>query len=407
MVVQESKTQGEFEPPQQYRRPNDRYDDERRNWQGTVDQKFVDSLTTYADLLSSLLRWLPEEPAETTRSLRQLADELRRSATSGTFPELQVAAASLASAADDSVEAVAHGLLAVLQARVSSGVEVAPPIILASPDVDLRSELIDALEDVGRTFIEVGNRDQLSDALAIPSVGLVLVHLDPALAGLEEIWSVRTATGHDAAPLVVLARSDGPSRGQLMAHGADHAFVIPDELPAVAIGVEGLLRRFGRARAALAADALTGLPTRAAFEASFAQAVGLARRSGAQLSVALLDFDHFKSVNDNYGHVAGDEVLRRCSRVIRSRLRDSDVLVRWGGEELAVVFPATNPTEAKRALEDALQQVSAELFHSLQTMQVASSEISSLDCERCADTPLVGGTNIYVAYRNPTCSEAR
>ena len=89
-------------------------------------------------------------------------------------------------------------------------------------------------------------------------------------------------------------------------------------------------------------DALTGLLNRRGFETQMAFAVALARRSSRPLSLITLDVDHFKRVNDTYGHEAGDEVLRRLARTLESRLRGSDVVARLGGEEFVALLPDTD-----------------------------------------------------------------
>ena len=89
-------------------------------------------------------------------------------------------------------------------------------------------------------------------------------------------------------------------------------------------------------------DALTGLLNRRGFETQMAFAVALARRSSRPLSLITVDVDHFKRVNDTYGHEAGDEVLRRLARTLESRLRGSDVAARLGGEEFVALLPDTD-----------------------------------------------------------------
>ena len=100
-------------------------------------------------------------------------------------------------------------------------------------------------------------------------------------------------------------------------------------------------------------DALTGLLNRRGFETQMAFAMALARRSTRPLSVIAVDVDHFKRVNDTYGHEAGDEVLRRLARTLETRLRGSDVIARLGGEEFVALLPDTD-LEGARAIAQTL-----------------------------------------------------
>lgn len=86
-------------------------------------------------------------------------------------------------------------------------------------------------------------------------------------------------------------------------------------------------------------DPLTGAYNRRTFHDLFGKALSRARRLEKPVSVIMLDLDHFKSVNDTYGHLVGDRVLRRFADVVRSQLRQEDVLVRYGGEEFCVLLP--------------------------------------------------------------------
>ena len=90
-------------------------------------------------------------------------------------------------------------------------------------------------------------------------------------------------------------------------------------------------------------DGLTGLRTRRYLEAALHGEVDRTRRSGAPLGFLLLDIDHFKNVNDTYGHQAGDRVLVEVGRRMRAIARDGDVVARYGGEEFAILLPAVGP----------------------------------------------------------------
>lgn len=107
-------------------------------------------------------------------------------------------------------------------------------------------------------------------------------------------------------------------------------------------------------------DALTGLLNRRGFDSRMEFALALARRSGRPLSVVSLDVDHFKGVNDRFGHEAGDEVLRRLAQTLQQRLRASDVIARLGGEEFAVVLPDTAAEDARAIAQSIVDGMAAQ-----------------------------------------------
>ncbi|MGC4120669.1 MAG: GGDEF domain-containing protein [Myxococcales bacterium] len=118
-----------------------------------------------------------------------------------------------------------------------------------------------------------------------------------------------------------------PTRRELLAENAR----LRDELAAL------------RSQAELAyRDALTGLYNRRHFEERLAQELALSRRTGRPGSLLVVDLDDFKRVNDERGHLAGDEVLRQVASFLRAHLRTEDVICRTGGDEFAVLLPQTD-----------------------------------------------------------------
>ncbi len=93
-------------------------------------------------------------------------------------------------------------------------------------------------------------------------------------------------------------------------------------------------------------DGLTGLPNHRTFQDALTRDLARAARSGESLSLVMIDVDHFKSFNDNYGHPAGDAVLRALSKLLRASTRDGDLPARYGGEEFVLVLPDTNGEDA-------------------------------------------------------------
>jgi two-component system cell cycle response regulator len=106
-------------------------------------------------------------------------------------------------------------------------------------------------------------------------------------------------------------------------------------------------------------DPLTGLLNRRAFGQWLAQETPRVARYDQELSVILLDIDHFKSVNDRYGHDAGDAALVHVARTVREVLRDADVVARWGGEEIVAALPHTDGAGARKACERVRRAIEA------------------------------------------------
>lgn len=98
-------------------------------------------------------------------------------------------------------------------------------------------------------------------------------------------------------------------------------------------------------------DELTGLPNRHFFFKRFEEEIDRARRYGSSLSLIMLDVDHFKQVNDEYGHPVGDDVLGEVARLLAANVRTSDIIARYRDEEFAILIPAMGAAEAAQAAE--------------------------------------------------------
>ncbi len=110
-------------------------------------------------------------------------------------------------------------------------------------------------------------------------------------------------------------------------------------------------------------DPLTGLPNRAAWNERAALEVARWQRYGGELQLAVLDVDLFKRINDNYGHLAGDRVLKIIAQELAKRLRKTDFIARFGGEEFVVLLPATPLEGAEQLLETLRAAIEACPFH--------------------------------------------
>jgi diguanylate cyclase (GGDEF)-like protein len=132
-----------------------------------------------------------------------------------------------------------------------------------------------------------------------------------------------------------------------------------------------LFRYHQRIEALACNDALTSIANRRHFMETAPALIELCRRHKHPISIVMIDIDHFKRVNDEYGHPEGDKVIRMVADVIRTKLRSTSLLARYGGEEFAVVLPETGPNNAffvaeriRRSLEE--QRVVLETNRSVQ-----------------------------------------
>jgi len=110
-------------------------------------------------------------------------------------------------------------------------------------------------------------------------------------------------------------------------------------------------------------DSLTGLPNRAGLQKRMNEEYERWQRYGGQLLLVVLDVDHFKSINDRFGHLAGDKVLRLISMQVSRRLRKTDYIGRFGGEEFVVLMPGTTLDQGAIALEELRSGIEGSPFH--------------------------------------------
>ena len=151
-------------------------------------------------------------------------------------------------------------------------------------------------------------------------------------------------------PAQTMGLWSGPS---WLSEGLAGSFALASLLLAIGLADKLLeLRRDRDQASALAvADKLTGLLNRTGIEVELRQALQVATASGGTVSIAFVDLDNFKPVNDEYGHGVGDECLRIVSQRVRNQLRDGDLIGRYGGDEFLVVLPATPLAEAMAVAE--------------------------------------------------------
>lgn len=115
---------------------------------------------------------------------------------------------------------------------------------------------------------------------------------------------------------------------------------------------------------AVLVDELTGTFNRTYMSTKLREMIAWNKRTEDPGSIAILDLDHFKKVNDQYGHATGDQVLKTFADIMRQKTRESDIVCRYGGEEFVVLLPNTRPEDAEKVIERVRQTVEDTPFHS-------------------------------------------
>jgi diguanylate cyclase (GGDEF)-like protein len=140
-----------------------------------------------------------------------------------------------------------------------------------------------------------------------------------------------------------------------------------------------------RVRQLAITDGLTQLSNRRAFDRALEREIGRAARADGRLSVVLIDLDHFKDLNDEYGHVTGDTVLRQISRALAGSVRTYDTIARYGGEEFAAVLPGcsaglafTLADRLRMAVQDAASEIKVTASVGVATYPYDGAEVSAL-----------------------------
>jgi two-component system cell cycle response regulator len=151
-------------------------------------------------------------------------------------------------------------------------------------------------------------------------------------------------------------------------------------------------------------DGLSGLLNHRTFQLKADEALAHARRYGRKCSLLLTDVDHFKSVNDTYGHPTGDMVLKGVARILKEQARDTDVVARYGGEEFCVVMPETDAAGAKVIAERIREAIRAEVFQTemgplkiTMSLGIATCPDNSTDKQALID---LADQCLYFAKRN-------
>ncbi|SFN21533.1 diguanylate cyclase (GGDEF) domain-containing protein [Formivibrio citricus] len=184
-----------------------------------------------------------------------------------------------------------------------------------------------------------------------PEIILMDVYM-PECTGDEIAQVVRQHASYDSIPIVFLSTETSRGR-QLMARsmGGDDFLVKSSDGDELIAAVSITAARYRRLRRWMTCDSLTGLLNHTHITDSLTHEIARAKAEQSPLAFAMIDIDHFKQVNDNFGHSTGDRVIKSLARLLRQHVREAAFAGRYGGEEFAVIFPDTTLIRAAQQMD--------------------------------------------------------
>jgi diguanylate cyclase (GGDEF)-like protein len=230
-----------------------------------------------------------------------------------------------------------------------------PPRILSVDDDPQQAAFLrTVLTSAGHEFRAIDDPARLEAELAAFRPDLVLMDvLLPGVSGYDLVRSLRQDERHATLPVIVLTtQGELDARIEAARAGGDEHLVKPVSPALLLSTVAARVERGRFLRLLVERDGLTGLLTHTTLLERARGVVAKKRRDpDRQASWVMIDLDRFKAVNDDHGHPTGDQVLVRLAGLLRARLRQADVVGRYGGEEFAVVLEDLTAEEAARLVE--------------------------------------------------------
>ena len=266
-------------------------------------------------------------------------------------------------------------------------------VLIVDDDLGFCTSLADLLSAMGyEVMAETDSRNVLATLREVEIDAALIDLVMPHLSGLDLIRLIRQARFN--LPIIIIsANGTASDTATAIRCGASDFLTKPIDVPFLRLRLEQACE-IERARRLANTDALTGLFNRRYLQEHLDQEVDRAQRYERPLSFVMADVDHFKPINDNYGHPRGDEVLIAVSHELRRLARRVDVLARFGGEEFAMLLPETPLLDAVRLAERARLAVEApglrdEIFAAEENVSLSMSFGVAAYSSGCAGADLV------------------
>jgi len=236
-----------------------------------------------------------------------------------------------------------------------------PLIQIIDDDISILILLKDYLEKQGWMVITNSNSVKaVSQFFELhPDCVLIDVNL-PEKNGFEIIEDIQIHSNKLFVPIIMISvLNDRNTRMKAYKMGADDFIEKPIDLEELSVHIERHLQRKQIYDQSVLLDELTNLYNRRYLKVVFDRCIDELNRFHHPFSIAILDIDHFKRINDKYGHLTGDTVLSKFASYLKENTRSSDVVFRYGGEEFIILFPNTDDSQAQKIISRFLDKISS------------------------------------------------
>ena len=259
-------------------------------------------------------------------------------------------------------------------------------VVIVDSDINVVSLLTEKFKEEGYNIISASDIDHIWDEVNLESIDLFIIDVSDQAAGdIKMLRRIRNENSN--LPVVfITSKDDLDYKVKSIKSGVDEYILKPFEIKEFMARVESIINRFKRYRKKVNRDNLTGVYNKKYFNEISPKLIHHLEKGKHFFSIAFIDVDYFKDINDKHGHLVGDHVLKAFVRELKKVLRENDEIFRFGGDEFLILFKDTPAKKAFDALERArIDITNREFMCKLVDVPVKLSFSAGIACSSYSD----------------------